>query len=105
MAEVIPFGRKPPPEPPHVSGEALCHACGHKWVAVCPEGTFPLECQKCHAMKGTFTKFFHNTSHPTWHCSVCNGFLFSIYNHSGTPVALCAHCGDTRNAIDIWNGV
>lgn len=91
---------------PHVHGEVLCHACGHKWIGVAPEGAQPpFECLQCHSIKGMFTKFFQNVSHPTWHCSVCNGFLVSIYNHSGTPVVLCATCGETRNAIDLWNGV
>lgn len=48
MAEVIDITSKLP----HLSGNALCLTCGHKWVAVAPIGTTEFECPECGTFKG-----------------------------------------------------
>ena len=35
---------------PHISLSFECKNCGHKWVAVYPEGTMALECPGCHGV-------------------------------------------------------
>ncbi|MCK5609421.1 hypothetical protein KAR91_46540 [Candidatus Pacearchaeota archaeon] len=39
---------------PHMTGEALCIGCGHKWVCVAPTGTIELKCSECGTWKGVF---------------------------------------------------
>jgi len=51
MGNVINFNSK---ESNHVSGEAFCYQCNHKWRATSPRGTVQLECPNCHTLKGLY---------------------------------------------------
>lgn len=108
---MIPF-RRPEPSEPMVHGEAVCLSCGHEWIAVVPTGSAVnapadvagLECSQCHSLKGVLKKFTVYSDCPTWHCTYCNSFLFTIFQaKDGTPCVGCACCGNVRNAIDLFN--
>lgn len=45
-----------PSEGKWFSGRVMCIRCHHRWIAVCPEGTKPLECPACRSMDGYPTK-------------------------------------------------
>lgn len=97
-AEVVIFRPKPPTpanddedEGPHLSGEALCDACGHHWAAVAPVGVVHLECPNCRRMWGVLK----NAVEPeeSWRCN-CGEHLFFI-----TPKGcLCRRCGTIQDA-------
>lgn len=110
MAKILQFPQKPTDD--HMRGDAVCLACGHKWLAAAPVGTVAsmpsddrvtLECEKCGAAKGVFTKFVQYTDIPSWHCLSCNGFLFSILLIKDVPSCACASCGSIFNALDLFN--
>ena len=44
---------------PHLTFEARCLGCGHRWQAVSPEGVIDgLECPVCHVYKGILQGLF-----------------------------------------------
>ncbi len=49
---VIDLGRAREERQPHMSGEAACLVCKHKWAAVAPVGTHEFECPQCGSFKG-----------------------------------------------------
>ena len=71
------------------SGEAVCIACKHTWIAV-QEGVSEnmLECPACHAYKGHY-RFPHiPDDHTTWVCN-CGNNLFYVSNDG----FFCPNCG------------
>lgn len=99
---VVPFVRQPKPEPegPHVSGEAVCTACKHRWVAVAPAGTIELECPNCGTRRGLFVNpVWPPADHLVWVCP-CGGNLFLI--REPERGFMCRECGTTQhfNALD-----
>lgn len=85
---VIQFQR-PEPLNPHMSGEAVCAACGKNWVAVVPVGVPLFECPECHTEKGRFKYSCvpAEDSH-VWACA-CGCDLFRVTDKE----ALCINCG------------
>lgn len=86
---VLQFKRKEPEEP-HLSGNAQCIGCGHKWVAVAPVGTVVMDCPECTLPKGRF----RNACAPVedaeiWQCT-CGGDLFMVVKNAGY---MCVACG------------
>lgn len=71
---------------PHMSGEARCLCCGHKWVAIAPIGTVELECTECNTYRGVFIG--PPKPDTVWQCD-CGNQLFYI----GPDGAMCAWCG------------
>lgn len=108
MAEILAFPTK---KEPTLTGPAVCLACGENWQAVCPVGSpvnnpddrATLECPRCHALKGVFTRFVQYTDVPSWHCTACQGFLFSAILAQNVPTLACAACGHLINALDLFN--
>ena len=85
---VIQFGKRAE-DTPHMSGNARCIGCGHKWAAVTQVGTYSgLECPECRAMKGVML----GLCEPRGSIFVCNcgNDLFSIHPNG----MLCANCGE-----------
>lgn len=81
---------------PHLSGEAVCLACKHGWVAVCPVGAYILTCPECGCdghMKG---QVLHDGAHYTCDCGVQ---LFRI----DTVGVYCIHCGKRHDRRE-WEG-
>lgn len=78
---------------PHISGEAKCANCGHKWVAVALVGTSSLECPSCKTMQGMW---IHPTlaDKPLWQCS-CGNEFFVIH----TDRIMCSRCGKSQHGI------
>ena len=75
---------------PHLSGQAVCVACRHKWEAVAPVGVVHLECPSCRRMWGEFK----NPVEPdeAWACH-CGNQLFFIKRDQ---TILCRKCGDLQ---------
>ena len=72
----------------HVSGDAHCIECGHKWIAVAPIGTTQLECGNCKTMKGIFVNPCCRFDKMHLSCSCGNDYLHV------TPEGFhCPRCG------------
>lgn len=72
---------------PHRTGAAECTECGHKWTAIAPIGTMPLQCPECMQLSGVFEDLMRKDGEH-WQCP-CGCELFRI-----TPVgAYCPMCG------------
>jgi len=71
---------------PHITGNALCLQCGHRWVAVAPTGTIELECSKCKTWKGVFEGM--TAPDTVWQCD-CGNQHFYVDDEG----AMCAKCG------------
>ena len=87
---------------PHLSGEAFCHACKHRWAAVVPVGTFIFECQSCHRMFGTLYGYVALADGVTrWVCATCGCDLWSaMLAADGSRWLVCCGCG----AESAWEG-
>lgn len=71
---------------PHLSGEAICGACGHEWVLVAPVGGQHFDCPKCNRMWGAVKHAIEPET--AWRCN-CGEQLFWL-----TPKgAMCRRCG------------
>jgi len=81
---------------PHVSGPAVCVACGHEWTAVAPSGRFDeLECGNCGLMKGVLK--YGVVPEPTWVCG-CGCWLFTISGKTGN--IMCWQCGREQRGFE-----
>ena len=80
---------------PHISGEAQCVDCGHKWVAVAPVGTTDLECPHCGTMRGTWSALTRKFDKPLWQCGACDNIYFVLHEKAIT----CARCGTDHHGI------
>lgn len=72
---------------PHMSGEAVCLHCSHKWVGIQPVGALAMECPKCGLYKGVFNSVFMPDEFYECSCGNCNFFFVE-------DGAMCALCGD-----------
>ena len=73
---------------PHLSGEALCEACGHEYAVVAPVGVKqPMECGKCGA-EASYLKYLVERS-PIWSCNNCESTLVRVSPEG----PYCARCG------------
>jgi len=73
---------------PHLSGEARCVSCGHKWIAVTSIGDYSgIECPVCKLMKGIL--IYGVEPDITWTCK-CGCDVFCL---SGKGNLLCWQCG------------
>lgn len=76
---------------PHISGEAICIGCNHKWDAIAPCSTTELECPECHTNKGRFMNLvLMDELHYTCKCE--NQFF-----HITPTGTYCPNCGDWLN--------
>lgn len=72
---------------PHMTGEAKCLSCWHKWVAVAKVGTVWLECPQCQLQRGRF--ILHASKHcEHWECN-CGNDLFHVTKNG----IYCPNCG------------
>lgn len=78
----------------HITGEAECIACKHRWVAVAPTGIDILECPACSLMKGYFKYPIDRKEELIWECS-CGNTLFRIVP-DGT---YCPNCGNWQTGF------
>lgn len=86
MGEVVEFARRDDADE-HLSGEAVCGACGHEWQAVASVGVVILECPECNRAFGSF-KHAVDPPDDRWQCN-CGERLFWL-----TPRgAMCRTCG------------
>jgi len=95
MCEVVDIQTEREKKQPHLSGEARCMLCQHKWIAVKPiyDNLF-LECPECHSMKGFMVYPCEPSDGFLWTCN-CGNDLFRITN-KGT---LCANCGQYQQLV------
>ena len=86
---VLQFKRKEPDEP-HLSGNAQCIGCKHRWVAVAPVGTMELDCPECGLNKGRFRNVcMPEKTKEIWVCG-CGCDLFVVVKTDGY---MCVNCG------------
>lgn len=86
---VVPFKPKtvvPKPDP-HITGQAHCLNCTHKWIAVAPTGTFCLQCPSCLTNKGHYVHFI-DVEGDRWQCG-CGCQLFFATGEG----FYCPNCG------------
>jgi hypothetical protein len=74
---------------PHLSGEATCGFCGHKWVAVAPVGVTHLDCPKCDRRWGLLDHAIEPKT--AWACK-CGEQLFWVT----TIGIMCRRCGELQ---------
>lgn len=85
---VVDFPGKHTDDGPHWSGEAMCGACGHEWVAVAPVGDEDhLECPNCNRFWGA-AKHAVIPPKAVWKCN-CGERLFWLTPNG----AMCRRCG------------
>jgi hypothetical protein len=84
MTTILQF--KPAVPDTHISGEARCLSCKHKWVAVAPVETVWLECPACALEHGRFYYHFEPEAH--WQCG-CGNDLF----YCSDDGVVCPCCG------------
>lgn len=87
MTEVIDLQREREERTPHLSGEARCLACKHKWIAVAPVGTLWLECPSCTLTRGRYSNQVENEG-LHWTCK-CENDLFYVT----VSAIYCPNCG------------
>lgn len=90
MSDVIPFRKR---EEPHLAGEAECIACRHRWVAVCPVGTWTLECPSCGLMKGMFRYPISADEGDGLFSCMCGCEALVAYYRKGKFRIQCMNCG------------
>lgn len=95
MADILQF-RKPEPDEEHLSGEALCIGCRHKWVAVAPVGTWQLECPSCGAMKGVFRLPVGAQEGDLYFSCACGCEALTAYKREGKFWIRCMSCGEDK---------
>lgn len=91
MSNVLPFARRPEPEPAvqHGAGQAFCISCDHTWTAVVPTGVTQFECPACHRDTGMWKFPFAPSEGQMVRECRCGNQLFYL-----TPDGhLCANCG------------
>ncbi len=79
---------------PHLSGEARCMHCHHRWTAVTPVGEQQFECPECGLLKGTFYAYALHESYPVWKCN-CGNDVFFVHPDG----ILCALCGSPQSGF------
>jgi hypothetical protein len=57
---------------PHVSGEAVCMACKHEWVAVARIPICDLECPNCKCFSGRYRAILIPEDREIFHCNCGN---------------------------------
>lgn len=94
MSKVISFSQAKAEREPHMSGEAHCMGCKHKWQAVAPIGKTQLECPACLSLKGIFT-FPPLRDGSEYSCN-CGNDLFRVCENG----IYCANCGTWHRPFD-----
>ena len=80
---------------PHSTGPAVCLHCGHKWVAVVPEGYYYFSCPECELEKGVFEGLMvAEEGEPVFCCTGCGNHLFLFRKCDGGQ-PMCIKCGNT----------
>jgi len=95
MAKVIDITERLLENTEHLSGDALCIECGHKWTAVVPVGTEEFECPSCHTHKGVMD--YGVLPEVYWECA-CGCSMFVISGVSNR--VLCFKCGAEQEAVE-----
>lgn len=101
---VIDFQSEKAAREPHLSGEALCEACGHECVVAAPIGVKqPMECSKCGA-EASYLKYLVER-YPVWCCGNCGSSLVRVAPQG----PYCARCGQWFDPNEMlgedWYGV
>lgn len=104
MSNVIDFNAARIKNQPHVSGEAVCIGCKHRWTAVRkhePGVLQPwIECPSCGAIKGVFADaLLHHTLKETLVCGCgCDAYMIAR-DESKDAFVSCINCGDIKGKV------
>lgn len=79
---------------PHLSGNAVCLACKHEWVAVAPVGTIWFECPSCGTERGVMKGPCMHVGESHWTCK-CGNILFHITKNA----VYCPLCGKPQEGF------
>lgn len=85
--DVTPF--RPRDRSGFMTGEAFCLHCGHRWVAVVPQGADWLECPECGTEKGLLRFHAELPEGALMRVCECGNSLFYITQEAH----LCPNCG------------
>lgn len=91
MNNVVSLEQKRIEQGPHVTGQAICMHCRHKWAAVRPltDDAEDMQCPACGLPRGVWEYNFTVPEGPIWTCAYCPSQAFKL-----TPVAAyCIGCG------------
>lgn len=91
MSNVVEFKKQ---EQRHLTGRAKCLACGHEYVAVCPEGADWMECPECSLQRVRMIAQVQ-VNEPHWVCN-CGNDLFHITQYR----VYCPNCGLDHKPFD-----
>lgn len=91
MTNIISLDEHRQAQTPHLSGEAVCPVCTHRWQAVAPVGTTNLGCPSCGSIRGQFANTVLRGD-TCWVCT-CGSDTFRISPEVG-PYCIC--CGDVQ---------
>lgn len=80
---------------PHMSGVAICSACGLEHVAVVPVGVPLFECSHCGTMKARMKYDCTPASERIWECA-CGCDVFRV----AETYFLCVNCGQGQEFHD-----
>ena len=97
---VVSFAAAKAEREPHLSGEALCIGCRHKWVAVAPVGVWQLECPECSSMKGIWRNPIGADEVDSFFSCTCGCEAMTAYFRQCVFHLKCMSCGtEQSNAI------
>lgn len=90
MADVVDLAAARAERSPHLSGEAQCLECQHRWVAVAPIGTVQLECPACRSARGIW-RYPVGLEPPQvrFICNQCDNDIFQVQ----PDAYFCIRCG------------
>lgn len=99
VGEVVTLSGRRDDGGPYCSGEALCLACGHDWVAVAPAGTTRLECPSCKLTRGAYRHSIGPADGDRVFQCACGAeeFFFKQSANDGRTLIVCTGCGDFKS--------
>jgi hypothetical protein len=105
VSNVVSLDSRRPPKPPepdrsdrggpgcHAAGAALCLACGHKWIATAPIGTFSFDCTRCSGTTGVWAAPFCLPQSSVVYACRCGCQHFAAALTQGAWWLMCRQCG------------
>lgn len=92
LAEIIKFQRIKDNDH-HLSGEAVCLECQHRWTAVVPVGVDYMDCPNCGTNKGVWHYRTAAVDDTRWVCT-CGGDAHYVLPEQRCQ---CIRCGLVRH--------
>ena len=94
--------KKPEPTEPHISGQAVCLACRHHWVAVAPVGSVDLQCPSCETMRGLMQYPVGAAEGDNVFQCACGAQHFFFRLRADRVQIMCIGCGVDASIDDVF---